>query len=75
MSEISREELAGAKTKADLDSSVRRSLASRDVSVSRQTLRRRTTTVFDSDPTDPVIRFDDDPTDPIRSSGGGVIVA
>jgi hypothetical protein len=66
---MSESSLPPEKAKLELDATVRHTLSSAQVRVSRAALRRRTTTIFDTDPTDPVIRFDDDPTDPIRSSG------
>ena len=61
--------LPAVKKKLNFDAIVRQTLSAEDITVTRAAARRRrTTTIWDNDPTDPIIQLDDDPTDPIRSS-------
>ena len=66
---MSDEGISAAKQKLQLHATLRShqaSLASEQISIERAALRRRTTTIFDDDPSDPILRFDSDPTDPVR---------
>jgi hypothetical protein len=66
---MSDEGTSPAKQKLQLHAAVRShqaSLTSAQVSIQRPALRH-TTTIFDDDPSDPIIRFDRDPTDPVRT--------
>jgi hypothetical protein len=67
MAENEGDKLQGAKRKLQVQSMIKQSLAAEQVSVSRAApAALRVTTIFDDDPTDPILQFDRDPTDPIR---------
>jgi len=66
---MSDDRIPAAKEKLQLQATVRQhqsTLTAQQVSVQRVVALRRTT-IFDDDPTDPVLQFDRDPTDPIRT--------